>query len=233
MMKSGQRKPYNGESRNVSRKKKVFKATIYKIFEERKFNELSVNKVAARSGISKNLIYRYFGTLRNLIDQFIHEVDYWYHLDPLTVESIAEQKNRMKQTFRSLYQYLLVHPDMCGLVIWELCENNRSTTEMLKRREQVSEGYFEDTDKLFGEILDFRAVSAILFAGIYHLSAYSSIQKVSFCGINTSEAQGQERILKAMDTILDKAYADIEQNPERDNRMCPTESSSQKNYRSA
>ena len=41
------------------------------------FRGIGINVVARRAGVSKELIYRYFGSMDNLIRQLMIREDYW------------------------------------------------------------------------------------------------------------------------------------------------------------
>ncbi len=195
---------YNGQIRNVKEKKKRFKETVGKIFTSRNFAELGVNKVANKSGISKSLLYRYFGNFNNLVEQFLLEHDYWSNVDQELSPKSEKQREEVKDIFNGLFDYLVNKPEGSGLVAWELVEQNRPIFNMLKRRESVGDSFFSRTDDNFGKEIDFRAISAILIGGIYYLSAYGFQQEVPFFGLEVDK-EGN-RIMDAIDFLLDKVY---------------------------
>ena len=53
---------------------------VGEIIEESGLESLGVNAVAQRAGVSKMLIYRYFGSLEDLIAQYIMQRDYWVNI---------------------------------------------------------------------------------------------------------------------------------------------------------
>lgn len=50
---------------------------IGQMIEENGFEKIGINAVAAKSGVSKILIYRYFGSIDGLITAFIRKNDFW------------------------------------------------------------------------------------------------------------------------------------------------------------
>ena len=51
------------------------------LIEEDGFENLGINAVAAKAGLSKMLIYRYFESLDGLIVAYIERNDYWINLE--------------------------------------------------------------------------------------------------------------------------------------------------------
>jgi AcrR family transcriptional regulator len=51
------------------------------IIEESGFEGLGINAVAAKAGVAKMLIYRYFNSLDGLIAAYIQQNDYWINFD--------------------------------------------------------------------------------------------------------------------------------------------------------
>lgn len=199
------KKQRNGAYRNVDEKKKRLKKAVGKILGEKGFGHLGVNKVSFEAGISKNLIYRYFGSYKNLIEQYSEDIDYWLNQAEPPASDILDEKEIVKSILRKQFEYLTSHPQMRQLVLWELHESNYNTTSLLKKREQFAEDFIlKRMDKKFKNNVDFRAVLAVLVASVYHLAAFSSIQKSTFCGIDLREKKGKQRIVNAIELILDE-----------------------------
>lgn len=201
------KKQHNGVYRNVNDKKHRLKKAVGKILKDKGFADLGVNKVSFEAGISKNLIYRYFGSYKALIEQYSEDIDYWLSQVEKRDYSEMNEKNISKNLLSEQFNYLISHPEMRQLVLWELHESNYNTTSLLKKRELFAEHLIlQKTDKIFDRTIDYRAIVAVLVAGVYHLAAYSSVQKATFCGIDLSRDEGRKRVLDAMNLILDNVY---------------------------
>ena len=50
---------------------------VNRLVEQDGFEGLGINAVAAQAGVSKMLIYRYFGSLNGLIAAYIRQYDFW------------------------------------------------------------------------------------------------------------------------------------------------------------
>ena len=57
--------------------KKKLIAAVASIFKTVGHAGLGVNKVSRLAGVNKKLIYRYFGSFENLVEQYVVETDYW------------------------------------------------------------------------------------------------------------------------------------------------------------
>lgn len=211
---SNRKKSYVGATRNVEEKKRRFLQAVGKIFRNKSHKSLGVNKVSSEAGISKSLLYRYFGNLRNLVELYSEEVDFWLTFEDLHSSSQTDKRQLFKQALSEQFKYVQASPEMQQLVLWELFEANYNTSTLLKKREKVVENHLLEMDGLLQSEVDFRAVLAILIAGMYHLGTFSSVQKVPFCGIDLSSEKGCDRILEAVTFLID-ATADrsTSQNP--------------------
>lgn len=65
------------------------------------FEKLGVNAVAAHCGVSKILIYRYFGSLDGLLAAYIRQHDFWINF-PLDIPGRAHLPEFLKKTFRTM-----------------------------------------------------------------------------------------------------------------------------------
>lgn len=201
------KKQHKGVYRDVDEKKNRLKKAVGKILGDKGFGNLGVNKVSFEAGISKNLIYRYFGNYKILIEQYSEDIDYWLSQVENRDYSEMHEKDISKNLLSEQFNYLISNPELRQLVLWELHESNYNTTSLLKKREQFAEHLIlQRTDKIFDGTIDYRAVVAVLVAGVYHLAAYSSVQKATFCGIDLTQDKGRKRVLDAINLILDNIY---------------------------
>ena len=68
-------------SRNRQTTEQVLLDAVRELVEESGFENVGVNAVATRAGVSKMLIYRYFGSLDGLIAAYIRQHDFWINFD--------------------------------------------------------------------------------------------------------------------------------------------------------
>ena len=55
---------------------------VNRLVEQDGFEGLGINAVATQAGVSKMLIYRYFGSLNGLIAAYIRRYDFWINVRP-------------------------------------------------------------------------------------------------------------------------------------------------------
>jgi len=89
-----------------------------------------------------------------------------------------------------------------------MSESRPILKKLLDQREEVGEELFKNiTDPHFGDKAEeYRAITAILVAGIYHLNLYTGHNGVTFCGIEMKTEEGRKKIEKALVDIIDFAY---------------------------
>ena len=57
------------------------------IIENQGFEKVGINAIAMEAGVSKMLIYRYFGGVEELIAQYLIQKDYWANTDAAIIKS--------------------------------------------------------------------------------------------------------------------------------------------------
>jgi len=137
------------------------------------FSGLGVNKVAKLSGVSKILIYRYFGDFNQMVRVYVVENNFWTNnlAEPSVSEgntpSIQELiKNLLKERFSSFYN----HCEMEAMVLNDTSNYNivikkKPNTSRLHNRkiQPIKESGFDNC------ITYFNVVSTLLVAGTNHL----------------------------------------------------------------
>ena len=96
---------------------------------------LGVNAVAQRAGVSKMLIYRYFGSLEDLIAQYIMQRDYWVNI-PTEIPGKNELNAFVKDMFREQIRQLREDKMLIRLYRWELSVNNPIVEQIRRKREE-------------------------------------------------------------------------------------------------
>lgn len=100
------------------------------------FEKLGVNAVAAHCGVSKILIYRYFGSLDGLLTAYIRQHDFWINF-PLDIPGRAHLPEFLKKTFRTMIGRLHGDPTLRRLYRWELSSKNELVAALRRQREQA------------------------------------------------------------------------------------------------
>src|ERR1700760_740918 len=63
--------------RNPDERKSKLIAAVGETLEEEVYENLSLNKIVARAGVSKPMVYEYFGSLNGLLKAYIAGKDSW------------------------------------------------------------------------------------------------------------------------------------------------------------
>ncbi|KGO00406.1 TetR family transcriptional regulator [Porphyromonas macacae] len=166
------------------------------------FENIGVNSVAQKAGVSKMLIYRYFGSLDELITKYILQKDYWINItvDPVKSSNLSRS---IKQLFRQQIAQLREDTTLKRLYRWELSANNASTNRLREKREQNGCQLIKIVSELtHSSEKEVAALATILSASISYL-ALSEELNPTYNGINLQSEKGWEQIAEGMDLIID------------------------------
>ncbi|MBQ3655645.1 MAG: TetR/AcrR family transcriptional regulator [Bacteroidales bacterium] len=174
-----------------------------RIVESEGFEAVGINAVAAESGVSKILIYRYFGTIEQLLAKYMEQNDFWLNFN-LTQLPQGGVKEFSKQIFRAYIQMLRNSPALRKLYRWELSSKHPSIEQLRQRREETALKIIGSVCELSGESFDRVAgISTLVTASVSYLcilgencSVYNSLE------INSD--LGWEKLLETIDFMFDK-----------------------------
>ncbi|MBT2621869.1 TetR/AcrR family transcriptional regulator [Chryseobacterium sp. ISL-6] len=175
---------------------------------------LNVSNVAKKADVNRKLIYEYFGTMENLVKEYLNKRDYWQvNLDQLN-EIIEESKKDFgQQTAYALlekqFDGLMANEEMRKIIHWGLSEDLKPLRELNKEREifgeeffsKITDEHFKDKDK------NLRAIEGILVSGIYYLILQAKMSGETMCGIDINTLEGAAEIKKTLKQIIDWAYS--------------------------
>lgn len=166
------------------------------------FENIGVNSVAQKAGVSKMLIYRYFGSLDELITKYILQKDYWINItvDPVKSSNLSRS---IKQLFRQQIAQFREDTTLKRLYRWELSAKNASTNRLREKREQNGCQLIKIVSELtHSSEKEVAALATILSASISYL-ALSEELNPTYNGINLQSEKGWEQIAEGMDLIID------------------------------
>ncbi|WP_018627110.1 TetR/AcrR family transcriptional regulator [Niabella aurantiaca] len=206
------RRVHQGSVYNKERTKKKLIDAVGRILIREGFQNIKVNKIAAVSGLSKKLIYNYFGGLEGLIKAYLEQVDFWkieeQKLDNGGKSALPEiSKDFMFQLLRDDFEYLYESAEMQKIVLWGISVKNKTLRELSDEREELGKRVFEKADAFFeNSQVDFRATVAILVSSIYYMVLHAKTSGSRMCGIDVSTKEGKERVLKALERLIGQTY---------------------------
>ncbi|REC44269.1 MULTISPECIES: TetR/AcrR family transcriptional regulator [Chryseobacterium] len=203
------RKVVQGPIRDKEKTKQKLLNAVGKILKTKGYSGLMVSKIAAVAGFDKKLIYEYFGSTDKLIDEYIRSQDYWSKFEPASDIDLSDGGREMsKLAILNQFESLKKNKELQKILVWEMSESRPILKKLLDQREEVGEELFKNiTDPHFGDKAEeYRAITAILVAGIYHLNLYTGHNGTTFCGIEMKTEEGRKKIEKALVDIIDFAY---------------------------
>lgn len=208
------RKTIEGETRNKEKtKERLIDAVGYILINEG-YNKLGVNNIARKALVDKKLIYRYFGSLDELIASYFRKRDFWTKLNENVFENIELKfddygKNLSANFLINLLDSLKNLEETRKIILWEISEKNNDHLKNLSfEREMLGKDLFLKTDSWFEKSkIDLRACYAILLGGVYYLSLHSKATGGEFCEIDISKNDGENRIKKALSDIMELIYS--------------------------
>lgn len=177
--------------------------SAWEILVEQGPSGLGVNAVAARAGVDKVLIYRYFGGMEGLLSRCGEHPDFWPTTDellggpgrPLLSQPPADLA---RAVIRSYVRALRSRPATLAVLRAECVERNALTAaleEVRERRSLELLSAFEGTGALQTDHQ--RVLFAIFGAALNYLILRGPDVKV-FAGVSLGEPDGLEPIVDAM-----------------------------------
>lgn len=208
------RKIPQGEFRDKERTKMKLIEAVGEVIRTEGYTKLGVNRIADTAGVSKKLIYRYFGSADNLIETYVKNKDYWMAFRD-TIGELADGnrdndgRRVLAKELKNLYEHLSESSEAQKIILWEISEKSRLMREVSNAREDLGANILAFLDPFFGKTdVDIRAVLALLLGGVYYVVLHSSATGGSFCGIGTDMPERKARLFKGLDDILDWAWAE-------------------------
>ena len=175
---------------------------VDELIEENGFEGLGINAVAAKAGVSKMLIYRYFNSLDGLIAAYIQQHDYWINFD----EQLPDEEHIgefIKEIFKRQIAMLRQSYTLRRLYRWELTSNNTFIKELREKREAKGVWLVDAVSKLSKHPQkETAAMAIILTAAISYLSLLEENCPV-FNGINIQTEDGWKELEEGINILID------------------------------
>ncbi|WP_288206291.1 TetR/AcrR family transcriptional regulator [uncultured Parabacteroides sp.] len=172
------------------------------LIEDEGFENLGVNAVAAKAGVSKMLIYRYFDSLDGLIAAYIQKYDYWINLEP-ELPDTEHLGDFIKELFRNQIRMLRNDYTLRRLYRWELSAKNKVIKELRERREAKGMWLVGAVSRLTNRLeSEISIMATILSASISYLVLLEETCPV-YNGIKLQSEDGWEQLENGLDKIID------------------------------
>lgn len=201
------------KTRNKEKTKRQLLQAVGSILKEKGHQGLKVNDIAATAGVDKKLIYKYFGGKDGLVAEYINSTDFWSNVsegDVPTDFSDGGKEFSIGILLRQ-FEFLKNNAELQKVLLWRLSEEQPFLRQLTDNQEKVGESVFQAfIDPHFKEKAeDYRAITAILVAGIYYLNLYSETNGSVFCGLDLQSVHGREKIVDALSFLIDQSYKNL------------------------
>lgn len=172
------------------------------IIENQGFEKVGINAIATEAGVSKMLIYRYFGGVEELIAQYLIQKDYWANTDAAIINPEAVGDS-IKSMFRRQVEQLRNDITLRRLYRWELFTDNQNIRQLRNRREENGCRLIKMVSALTGcPDAQVAALASILSASISYLALLES-QCQSYNGICLQTDEGWNQLMQGIEMIID------------------------------
>ena len=172
------------------------------IIENQGFEKVGINAIATEAGVSKMLIYRYFGGVEELIAQYLIQKDYWANTDAAMINPEAVGDS-IKSMFRRQVEQLRNDITLRRLYRWELFTDNQNIRQLRNRREENGCRLIKMVSALTGcPDAQVAALASILSASISYLALLED-QCQSYNGICLQTNEGWNQLMQGIEMIID------------------------------
>lgn len=189
--------------------KKILEA-VGSIIQTDGFEGIGVNAIAMRAGVSKMLIYRYFGGVNELIAQYLLQKDYWANTDMDIIKS-SDVGSSLKRLFREQIIRLRDDITLKRLYRWELSTENETIRHLREMREQNGCSLIRIVSGLtHSSNSEVASLASIISASVNYLVLLEERNPI-YNGIDLQTDKGWEQIIKGIELIIDLWIKDIQQ----------------------
>lgn len=199
----------SGPSRDKAATKERLLNAAIELLGDKGFDALGVNAVADRAGVSKVLIYRYFGSLEGLLEEVGRRLDPASigAMEKLVATRLAEGASLpevLEEALFELQALLETDPLTQALLVWELSSENELTRTFARVREEAG----ERLNRLIRRHLpaesdlDLEAIIALLSGGVYYLTLRRRFVS-SYNEVPIDSRDGWRRVARAGRSMLE------------------------------
>jgi AcrR family transcriptional regulator len=180
---------------------------------------LAINTIAAKAGVDKVLIYRYFGGLEGLVAAYAASGEFWPTLDEILGDGrrLANEPDRAKAAARILVNYaraLRSRPLTLDLMGWELSQHNSIVAAMQAVREERSREILSALAAAGFPLGDGMGDLGALFSAAMNYLALRARQLTVFSGLPIATDADWEHIEDVIASVMRRALPALEERVE-------------------
>lgn len=169
------------------------------------FDKVGVNAIASKAGVSKVLIYRYFGSVDNMIVEYLSQDDFWVNFS-VDFPKNENLKEFIKKMFRDQIYQLRNSKLAQELYRWELTSHNNVIEKLRLKREAKGVTLITIVSQLSNHPHEeVASIATLLSAAISYLILLSN-NCPTYNGIDLQNDKGWEQIAYGIDLLVDKWY---------------------------
>lgn len=179
--------------------------TIGQMIEEDGFEKIGINAVAARSEVSKILIYRYFGSIDGMIAAYVRQNDFWINF-PHDFPEKDQVPAFLKTVFHKMIMELRTKATLRKLYRWELTGNNDIIDELRRQREKSGTMIINNISEIMGgDTKKIAAIATIITSSITYLVMLGETCSI-YNGIEINCNDGWKQLSEGIDLIIDNTF---------------------------
>lgn len=203
--------------RNEADKRERLLKAVGDTLAEHGYEGLGLNRIALRAGVSKPMVYRYFGGLNGLLKVYIENTDVWLpyfrSLELPDSPTIEELKRCFIQMLQDQFRFFRGNQEMQKLILWQISAYNAHMRTACEAREQEGIRLLQLADAHFrGSGISLKAVMALLVGGLYFNVLHESADAGTMAGIDLKNERDFEAMLEAMAQVVESAFRAAEEN---------------------
>ncbi len=197
--------------RNEADKRSRLIRAVGETLKEEGYQGLGLNRIALRAGVSKPMVYRYFGGLNGLLKAYIEKMDGWLpyfeSLDLPASPTTEELKACLIKMLQDQFLYFHREKEMQQLVLWQISEYEALMRAACQAREREGQRLLALADAHFrGSGISLKVVMALLVGGIYLNVLHDSADAGTMAGVDLKNEQDLGAMLTAIGQIIEWAF---------------------------
>jgi AcrR family transcriptional regulator len=198
-------------TRNPDEKMSRLIAAVGETLIEKGYHGLGVNKIATRAGVSKPMVYQYFGSFSGLLKAYISGKDSWVpyfkSMNLPEKPTTEDLKNLFIKMLQDQFRYFHQEKEMQRLIHWQVSEYNplmRATCEVREKEGlrllDMVDGHFRNSG------VSLKAVLALLVGGVYFNVLHDSADAGTMAGIDLKNEKQFDIMLNTLAQIIEWAF---------------------------
>jgi len=191
----------NKEKDRENTEKKLLNA-LGEIILNEGFEKIGINSVAAKAGVSKVLIYRYFASIDNMIIEYLSQNDFWINFSA-DIPEYENLRDFIKKIFRDQIEQLRNNTIIQKLQRWELNQKNTIIDKVRLKQEAKGISLITIISHLSRSSQEeIATIATILSASITYLVILSE-NCPQYNGIDIQDDKGWEQVSRGIDLLID------------------------------